>query len=96
LRPILGIDKKENIKNKLVLLGQIKIEEMSRIIKDLSNKLDRMETKRRRLDNIKLNQFRIPFNPHQVLQREKIVEDKPIHAPLKNQKLIDNFMNEEE
>jgi hypothetical protein len=40
-----------------------KIEEMSRIIKDLSNKLARMETKRRRPDNRNPNQFRRPFNP---------------------------------
>jgi hypothetical protein len=44
-----------------------KIEEMSRIIKYLSNKLARMETKRRRPDIRNQNQFRIPFNPPQVL-----------------------------
>ena len=40
-----------------------KIEEMSRIIKDLSNKLARMETKRRRPNIRNQNQFRRPFNP---------------------------------
>jgi hypothetical protein len=46
-----------------------KIEEMSRIIKDLSNKLARMEIERRRPDNRNPNQFRRPLNPPQVLQK---------------------------
>jgi hypothetical protein len=44
-----------------------KIEEISRIIKYLSNKLDRMEIKRGMPHNINPNQFRRPFNPPQVL-----------------------------
>jgi hypothetical protein len=72
-----------------------KIEEMSRIIKYLSNKLARMETERRRSDNINPNQFRRPFNPPQVLQRERRNEDQPIQAPIKNENLVDNFVEEE-
>jgi hypothetical protein len=61
----------------------------------LFNKLAKMETERRTTKNINLNQFRIPFNPPQVLQREKRVEDQPIQAPLKNENLVDNFVDEE-
>jgi hypothetical protein len=64
---------------------------MSRIIKYLSNKLARMETERRRPDNRNQNQFRRPFNPPQVLQRERRNEDQPIQAPIKNENLIDSF-----
>jgi len=49
-----------------------------------------------RPDNINLSQFRNPFYPPQVLQREKSVEDQPIQVPLKNENLIDNFVDEEE
>jgi len=72
-----------------------KIEEMSRIIKYLFNKLARMETERRRHDNRNLNQFGRPFKPPQVLQREKLIEDQPIQEPLKNENLVDNFVEEE-
>jgi chromosome segregation ATPase len=72
-----------------------KIEEMSRIIKYLSNKLARMETERRRPDNRNPNQFRRPFNPPQVLQRERRNEDQPIQAPIKNENLVDNLVEEE-
>jgi hypothetical protein len=68
---------------------------MSRIIKDLSNKLARMETERRRPDNRNQNQFRRPFNPPQVLQRERRNDDQPIQAPIKNENLVDNFGEDE-
>jgi hypothetical protein len=68
---------------------------MSRIIKDLSNKLARMETERRRPNNINQNQFRRPFNPPQVLQRERRNEDQPIQAPIKNENMVDNFGEDE-
>jgi hypothetical protein len=55
-----------------------------------------METKRRRSENRNLNQFMIPFNPPQYLQREKRVEDQPIQVPLKNENLVDNFVDKEE
>jgi hypothetical protein len=49
-----------------------KIEEMSKIIKDLSNKLARMEVERRRPEGDRNpNQFRRQFNnPPQFLKRE--------------------------
>ena len=68
---------------------------MSRIIKYLFNKLARMETERRRHDNRNLNQFGRPFKPPQVLQRERRNEDQPIQAPIKNENLVDNFVEEE-
>jgi hypothetical protein len=71
-----------------------KIEEMSRIIKDLSNKFTRMKNERRRPDNKNPNKFRRYFNPPQVFKRERINEDQPIQAPIKNEKLVDNLIEE--
>jgi hypothetical protein len=51
--------------------------------------------KRRRPDNRNPNQFRRPFNPPQVLQRERRNEDQPIQAPIKNENLVDNLVEEE-
>jgi len=68
---------------------------MYKTIKDLSNKMVIMETKRRRPNNTNPNQFRRPFNPPQLLQRERWTEDQPIQAPLKNDNMIDDSVKEE-
>jgi len=68
-----------------------KTEEMFRIIKDLSNKLTGIKTKRRRPNNRNQNQFIRPFNPPQVLQREIRNDDQLIQTPINNENLVDNY-----
>jgi hypothetical protein len=67
-----------------------KIEEMAKLIKDLSNKLARMEVDRVKSEpNIRNpNQFRRNFNP-QFQQRPPRNNDQQIQAPLKDENMLD-------
>jgi hypothetical protein len=68
-----------------------KMDEMAKIIKDLSNKISRMEIEQAKPDPYVRNQFRRNPNP-QIQQRQIKNEDQKIQAPFKTE----NFMQRDE
>jgi hypothetical protein len=64
-----------------------KMDEMAKIIKDLSNKISRMEMEKSKPDPYVRNQFRRNPNP-QIQQRKIKNEDQKIQAPFKTENLI--------
>jgi hypothetical protein len=58
------------------------MDEMAKIIKDLSNKISRMELDQSKHDPFARNQFRRNTNPR-IPQRQLKNEDKKIQAPFK-------------
>jgi hypothetical protein len=68
-----------------------KMDEMEKIIKDLSNKLSRMEIENAKPDPYVRNQFRRNPNP-QIQQRQIKNEEQNIQAPFKT----DNFIQRDE
>jgi hypothetical protein len=68
-----------------------KMDEMAKIIKDLSNKISRMEIEQDKHDPYVRNQFRRNPNPH-IQQRQIKNEDRKIQAPFKT----NNFMQRDE
>jgi hypothetical protein len=68
-----------------------KMDEMAKIIKDLSNKISRMELDQAKPDPYVRNQFRRNPNP-QIQQRQVKNEDQKIQAPFKTE----NFMQRDE
>jgi len=67
------------------------MDEMDKIIKDLSNKISRMEIENAKPDPYVRNQFRRNPNP-QIQQRQIKNENQKIHAPFKTE----NFMQRDE
>jgi hypothetical protein len=70
-----------------------KINEMAKLIKDLSNKLSRMEMERVKPEPniINPNQFRRNFNTNpQIQQRPPRNDDQKIQAPFKTENMIDD------
>jgi len=81
--------------------AETKMEEMSKLIRSLSNKISSMEMEAHtpaktfpqgpRNPNPHPNQFRRPYNPH-ILQRDRRNDDQPIQPPVRrNQK---NFLEQ--
>jgi hypothetical protein len=68
-----------------------KMDEMAKIIKDLSNKISRMEREKTKPDPYVRNQFRRNPDPH-IQQRQIKNEDQKIQAPFKT----NNFMQRDE
>jgi hypothetical protein len=68
-----------------------KMDEMAKVIKDLSNKISRMELDQAKPDPYVRNQFRRNPNP-QIQQRQVKNEDQKIQAPFKTE----NFMQRDE
>jgi hypothetical protein len=64
-----------------------RVDDMARIIKDLSNKISRMELDQAKDDSFNKRDFRRNPNP-QNQQRQIKNEDKKIQAPLKNENFI--------
>jgi hypothetical protein len=62
-----------------------RVDDMARVIKDLSNKISRMELDQAKADSSNKRDFRRNPNP-QIQQRQIKNEDKKIQAPLKNEK----------
>jgi hypothetical protein len=73
------------------------MEEMDKIIKDLSNKISRMELDEAKPDTYARNQFKRNPNP-QIQQRQIKNEDQKIQAPFKTENFMqkDDMQNYEE
>jgi hypothetical protein len=71
-----------------------KMDDMARIIKELSNKISRMELDQSKSDQFIKREFRRNPNP-QIQQRQIKNEDQKIQTPLKNESFIGgNYMQE--
>ena len=93
---------KSSRKNKNKENQEDKIEELTNMLKGLSNKMARFETESNNQRNPKSigqndpNKFRWPFNP-QTLNRERRNEDSPIQLPVRpNKAIIDVAADEED
>jgi hypothetical protein len=64
-----------------------RVDDMARIIKDISNKISRMELDQDKVDSSNKRDFRRNPNP-QNQQRQIKNEDQKIQAPLKNENFI--------
>ena len=64
-----------------------RVDDMARVIKELSNKIARMELEQAKADSYPKNDFRKNQNPPNQ-QRQIKKEDKKIQAPLKNENFI--------
>jgi hypothetical protein len=73
------------------------MDEMAKIIKDLSNKISRMELDQDKPDTYVRNQLKINPNP-QMQQRQIKNEDQKIQAPFKTENFMqrDDMQNYEE
>jgi len=66
-----------------------KMDDMSKIIKELSNKISKMEMEKSKPDPYARNQFRRNPNTNpQIQQRQIKNEDQKIQAPFKNENII--------
>jgi hypothetical protein len=83
---------------------EARIEEMSRLIRNLTNKMSRFEIENNNANKSPQeggmrnpNQFRRPFNP-QLMRRERRNEEQPIQPPVKtnnDNNLVEEVMDEE-
>jgi hypothetical protein len=64
-----------------------RVDDMARVIKDLSNKISRMDLDQAKVDSSNKRDFRRNPNP-QIQQRQIKNEDQKIQAPLKNENFV--------